>query len=245
MKHTLWEGGVRGNGFLWSPRLHKSGYVSNHMMQVIDWLPTLLHAAGYEVSKLPRDLDGVDQWGVLSDNTEPVRTEILHNIDGKLQGLRVHDMKIITGETEGTGWYPPEQITEDQEVNITHTSHLFHTDLSAVLQELGRRPHEGDPVSIKCGPKPSNASKACKSDKAPCLFNVTSDPCEYFNLADRYPSLVQSLSDRLAFYNKTAVPPRNKKDDPAGWPINNDLAWKPWLNLTADDLAELARKPRL
>ena len=243
MKHTLWEGGVRGSGFLWSPRLNQSGYVSNRMMQVIDWLPTLLHAAGYDVSKLPKDLDGVDQWDVLSDNTEAVRTEILHNTDGNLQGLRVNEMKIIRGETENPGWYPPENFTVNRDIYAYEApADHFQSELLTVLQSLGRKPHRGNPVEIQCGPKPSNASKACQSDKYPCLFNITRDPCEYYNLAEQYPLVLQSLVDRLAFYQKSAVPPRNKPADPAGYPINNDLAWKPWLNLTAEDRADLARK---
>lgn len=43
-------------------------------VQVLDWLPTLLSAAGYDVSKLPADLSGVDQWKALSARQHSVRT---------------------------------------------------------------------------------------------------------------------------------------------------------------------------
>ncbi len=46
VKDTLWEGGVRGSGFVWSPLLKKSSRVSRQMMNVQDWLPTLYSAAG-------------------------------------------------------------------------------------------------------------------------------------------------------------------------------------------------------
>ena len=46
VKDTLWEGGVRGAGFLWSPLLKKKSRASNQMMNVQDWLPTLYTAAG-------------------------------------------------------------------------------------------------------------------------------------------------------------------------------------------------------
>ena len=46
LKVTQWEGGVRGVGFLHSPLLQKSGYVSEQMMHVTDWVPTLYTAAG-------------------------------------------------------------------------------------------------------------------------------------------------------------------------------------------------------
>ena len=48
VKATLWEGGTRGAGFVWSPLLQKRRYVSNHMMHVTDFLPTLLSVAGLD-----------------------------------------------------------------------------------------------------------------------------------------------------------------------------------------------------
>ena len=68
MKLYNWEGGVRGAGFLWSPLLKKSGYVSEHMMQIFDWLPTLLSISGYDMTTLPESLDGMDMWHALNVN---------------------------------------------------------------------------------------------------------------------------------------------------------------------------------
>ncbi len=48
VKHTLWEGGVRGAGLIWSPLIKKKSRVSNQMMNIQDWLPTLYSAAGIE-----------------------------------------------------------------------------------------------------------------------------------------------------------------------------------------------------
>lgn len=46
VKNTLWEGGVRGAAFIFSPSLSKINRVSNQTMHIVDWLPTLYHAAG-------------------------------------------------------------------------------------------------------------------------------------------------------------------------------------------------------
>lgn len=45
-KDTLWEGGVRGSAMIWSPLLQYTSRVSDQLMTIIDWLPTLFAAAG-------------------------------------------------------------------------------------------------------------------------------------------------------------------------------------------------------
>merc|ERR1712039_467154 len=45
-----------------------------------------------------------------------------------------------------------------------------------------------------------------------CLFNVTGDPCEYHNLASKYPDIVTKLQTRLAEYQATAVEPVRTED---------------------------------
>lgn len=45
-KGTLWEGGTRGSAFIWSPLLNQNRRVSDQMLHITDWLPTLYSAAG-------------------------------------------------------------------------------------------------------------------------------------------------------------------------------------------------------
>ncbi|KAH9379910.1 hypothetical protein HPB48_000994 [Haemaphysalis longicornis] len=46
IKSTVWEGSVRVPAFVWSPRLVKSQRVSQQLMHISDWLPTLFSLAG-------------------------------------------------------------------------------------------------------------------------------------------------------------------------------------------------------
>lgn len=46
VKNTLWEGGVRGASFLWSPLLSQSQRVATQRMHITDWLPSLYFIAG-------------------------------------------------------------------------------------------------------------------------------------------------------------------------------------------------------
>lgn len=45
-KASLWEGGVRTPAVIWSPLIEQPSRVSDELMHMSDWLPTLLAAAG-------------------------------------------------------------------------------------------------------------------------------------------------------------------------------------------------------
>ena len=83
-------------------------------------------------------------------------------------------------------------------------------------------------AEILCGPVPDDAPESCHPDKAPCLFNIKNDPCEYYNLADKEPDNLQYLMRRLAVHNATAVPPRNEQPDPNANPANFGGVWSSW-----------------
>ncbi len=150
-------------------------------------------------------------------------------------------MKLIYGANEGghfSGWIAPEQASSNYEAaNIGDSEtpdHLFRTErLESILRDLGRKPTaQPHAAVIHCGKKPQNASTNCQVGKAPCLFNITSDPCEYNNLAHQMPQIVAMLEARLSKYEATMVKPRNKPEDPAGDPKLWGGVWTPWVNLT-------------
>ncbi|GFO38158.1 arylsulfatase j-like [Plakobranchus ocellatus] len=116
MKRTMWEGGVRAVGVLHSPLLQRQGYISNKMLHVCDWLPTLITAAGGQhLLENDTSLDGVDAWEMLNTDGKAVRSEILHNIDPlhKNSALRMGDYKLLVGKESKSSWYPPYQLSKD------------------------------------------------------------------------------------------------------------------------------------
>jgi arylsulfatase A-like enzyme len=69
-------------------------------MHVTDWLPTLLSAAGGNLSELASNLDGVDQWSSISTNQTSPRKQVIINIDEvtKTAAIRDGEWKLVIGE---------------------------------------------------------------------------------------------------------------------------------------------------
>ena len=208
--------------------LQKAGSVSSAMIHVTDWLPTILHAAGFDITKLPKNLDGHDMWKALVDGMEGTRDEILHNIEplDHRFAIRVKNMKLISGlfYKNYDGWYPPEQAE-----NEANQGQNLHSDLVKILQKYGPVVNDPHPVVVEC--KRTNSSKHCDPVSKPCLFDISKDPCEYNNIADEYPQMVEQLLERVKAYNATAVPFRGKPEDPKGLPLYHNGAWDPWIKL--------------
>eukprot|EP00494_Astrolonche_serrata_P030097 UN30364 len=103
-KGSLYEGGVRGLGFIYSATLQPS--VRTELMHVTDWYPTLTHlAGGYQGNLEGTVVDGYDQTDMIWNNRPSSRTEIVHNLDpihcetreNVCGAIRKGDFKLIVG----------------------------------------------------------------------------------------------------------------------------------------------------
>uniref|UniRef100_A0A0B7ANH2 Sulfatase N-terminal domain-containing protein n=1 Tax=Arion vulgaris TaxID=1028688 RepID=A0A0B7ANH2_9EUPU len=105
---------------------------------------------------------------------------------------------------------------------------IFKSELEEVRKSsMGRT--GGVPVKVECGQKPANASINCNTTVSPCLYHIPTDPCEYNNVAQKYPQVVTQMLTRLKYYVSTMVPPGNKPYDDRGNPRHHQGGWVPWL----------------
>eukprot|EP00035_Acanthoeca_spectabilis_P010021 m.176584 g.176584 ORF g.176584 m.176584 type:complete len:527 (-) comp14903_c0_seq4:1937-3517(-) len=85
-KGSLWQGGVRGVGFVCGGDLASFGFgnlprLSHVLIHVSDWNPTLCEFAGGCPMPSAQPLDGVSAWGALtSGGNMSNRTEIVHDL---------------------------------------------------------------------------------------------------------------------------------------------------------------------
>ncbi|XP_070389378.1 arylsulfatase B-like [Dermacentor albipictus] len=230
-KGTLWEGGVRATAFLWTPRLLRQRRVSQHLMHITDWLPTLFAAAGGNVNHLG-PLDGLNMWQALNYGKASPRTEILLNIDAE-QGnaaLRYGKFKVLVGSLNNLDqrYQTPGESRPYRDLDVL----LRRSRAAAVLRRLyGRDVFKRDDcwrrkATLRCG---RVANSSFVSGRTLYLFDIDEDPCELHDLSRERPQIVSMLLEKLAAYNKTVVQPVNSTIDPEGYPENHDGVWAPWI----------------
>ncbi|CAN7998706.1 unnamed protein product, partial [Ixodes hexagonus] len=187
-KSTLWEGGIRGPAFVWSPLLSKMGRLSNQMMHITDWLPTLYSAAGGNVSTLG-DIDGKDMWDALSEDLPSPRREILVNIDPLLNNSALIDgrRKIVLGTAHEGRFDRREKApggTRPEE-GLDHM--MFASRTGMVLKEfygvsrLAVRTNWRNETVVNCRKHAPRDNFEVASP--PYYFDLEKDPCELDNLA--------------------------------------------------------------
>lgn len=88
----------------------------------------------------------------------------------------------------------------------------------------------GNPnARIKCGRRPKKVPHCGGRRYKPCLFNLRDDPCEYFDMSEKFPIIYEIMLRRLNEYRKKMVRPRMMTyRDPAANPKNRNGVWLPW-----------------
>ncbi|XP_043286071.1 arylsulfatase B isoform X2 [Venturia canescens] len=234
VKNTLWEGGVRGVGVVWSPKIGQPGRVSNQLFHITDWLPTLLSAAEEPEETISStissmNLDGMNLWKALKDDATSPRQSVLHNIDDAFHNAAItkNGWKLLRGITYSGAW---DRWYESSEANYTYvevdviesTAGRSLTSAGSILTPEIIRKLRFD-ATLNCeAPKIRNV---CRPTEEDCLFNVSLDPCEFNNVAKENPEMVRLLGEELKKWNATAIKPSNKPLDPKGNPKLWNYTW--------------------
>nr|CAD7396197.1 unnamed protein product [Timema poppensis] len=234
VKTTPWEGGIRTVAAVWSPALNRSSRVSNQLMHITDWLPTLYSAVGGDVSELG-DIDGMDMWEAISKDNASPRQELLVNIDD-YEALRLGEYKYISGSSllgflddwfgdsgysEHNQLYNATVITSSLAGQALNSSQHWPLDVSALRHA----------ATVHCEMRNQHSSP-CWPLITPCIFNVVSDPCETKNIYSR--GLAMRFEQQLQRYRSTIVPRNNKPSDKRADPKLWNNTWSSWADNDLD-----------
>ena len=131
--------------------------------------------------------DGVDNWAVFSRGSPSNRDEMIHVTQAagsvlEAEAIRVGPLKLL--------WHPA-----GTDCSVTHAGWY-----PPPLQKW-----DYASFTVKCEEPPATAFECTAA--APCLFNISADPCEHRNLALAMPRAVETLKARLSQYRATAVLP--------------------------------------
>ena len=241
----MWEGGVRGVGFVTGFGLSPAvrGTTSSALLHVSDWVPTLVTGvAGLAVHSPPHapPVDGVDAWAAISQGRPSSRKEILLNL--------CPDFAVLAGAQVKYGW---------QQSAIRHGEMKLIWGLPgdedrpqckapgckngwqlppALDNSSWPAPDAPEPAVFSPGVWVRTRSPAavrpalliCRLQ----LFNLTSDIAERVNLAEEQPELVTFLQRRISAYNASHVWQANQFNpplDPRSNPEHFRGVWSPWL----------------
>jgi len=109
-KGTLFEGGIKVDSFIYSPKLQNPGTIYSGLMHVSDWFPTMLALASisYEPDE-DHTLDGVNQVAGWQDIASAPRSSMLYNM---YLALTDYDFDI---------WYNGSFAVRDNRFKLMHT----------------------------------------------------------------------------------------------------------------------------
>lgn len=218
-KWSLWEGGVRGVGFVAGPLIMRPGTVSRELIHISDWLPTLVALAGGSTNPT-KPLDGFNVWNTISKGLASPRLELLHNIDPLY-----NDIAPCPGRKN--------KLTLAQmDSGNSRAFSGFNVSIHAAIRFSNWKLLTGYPGCDIWFPRPD--SNSCTSSfpevgplKPVMLFDIEEDPEERNEVSAKFPAVVDFLLSRLNIYQKTALPVNFPSDDPKCDP-GPDGAWGPW-----------------
>ncbi|KAK9731198.1 Sulfatase [Popillia japonica] len=240
LKGTLWEGGVRSPSFISSQLFLQKGRVSNDLIHVTDWFPTLLSAANGDVSFLDLDIDGTDIWSSLVYNFDTTRRSTLLNIDEKNRNaaLILSNFKLIVGSTKNGTYdsYYGETGEENLEPVVYNTTAIAKSPAAKAIDKVSYSPTSEfeymslrELATLRCLDPSVKRTECDLSDGGICLFNLTKDPCEEDNMVNFLPSLVRQMKRKMVVYREGLVEWQERNlDIENSDPKLHHYTWNPW-----------------
>lgn len=217
--------------------------VSNALIHVSDWLPTLAEVAGIEIPKTFKNtMDGMSMWNTLSRNKPSPRESVVHNVDpiSGYSSYMYKGWKRVNGTVNPDLDYWFGELPADENSNAgSYIKELRNSPAWRSIdkhrkQSLTDRSIESlrSKAQINCGERLRNETIfPCDPRKNPCWFYIPLDPCERFNIVI-VPRLINQAMESFwtSIWKTTLRSPLNQPPDPKSDPALNNFEWTNWLD---------------
>lgn len=128
------------------------------------------------------------------------------------------------GPSGRSGGLPPLNLLVPKIASSSAAKAMAYSGIRLNLTRMGEMQQAAE---ITCD-QSSSKKIPCNAYNTPCLFNVEEDPCELYNVADRYPNIVDRLKFLIDEQNRTALPPLKRLAHPEAFPRNHGNVWTTW-----------------
>uniref|UniRef100_A0A336LJN2 CSON003706 protein n=1 Tax=Culicoides sonorensis TaxID=179676 RepID=A0A336LJN2_CULSO len=235
-KNSPWEGGTRTPAVIYSPLIQKSRRVSYDLFHITDWLPTLLSAAGISIDRLSkRKIDGINQWPSLTYGVPGRRREALLNINPieGWSGLIKDDWKLVnkSNQPKTDIWLSKLNYESQFPDDVSYAEYVVSSDTNVAIGNHLRESQIVDMLKhnrVNCEVPPNKQTNRYHCDlskKSYCLFNIRRDPCEFYDISDKYPKQLSRMFSTLNQFSNSMVPSLYKPTDPNCNPLYYNDTW--------------------
>ncbi|XP_055692901.1 arylsulfatase B-like [Lutzomyia longipalpis] len=240
-KDSPWEGAVRGVALAWSTDFEERHYVSDNLLHITDWYPTLTKLGG-STCYTDNIIDGIDIWATLSCNNPSTRTEMVNNIDpvDNYVSYQYNEYKYIVGTTWGGSYdtWLGNMPYEDDPQSSNYAQLVMQSDAWLALNPYASTTLTAtDVLNIRADTEIvcQGQGVSCNPQQGPCLFRIYEDPCEENNLASdpAYSAIKTTIESRLGSIMSTMVQPNNVHTDRNANPAFHNYIWTWWLDDTS------------
>lgn len=211
-------------------------------MHATDWFPTLASAAGIKIPHdLSKQLDGMDMWQHLSQNQaeKPRRLpHVLDDIFGYSAYTNDH-WKYVNGSSfagQYDTWLGDLDFEEEDPLTAFYAQEVLGSTVNDILNNrqlsINHLEKLRKQATLRC---PANSEEwlrepyICEPLKAACIFDLSIDPCERYNLASIYPEKLKELEAELMSYMSGLIPSARVPfaDDRCDPALHNGM-WQWW-----------------
>jgi len=207
-KGTLWEGGTRGVAFIHSPLMPENGTVSNGLLHITDWAPTIASLAGVDDEDIDEfKLDGINQKDFILYGKPSKRNEFVYNIKTSpfKAGFRMGDYKLLWGEHAKGNWYTVNDKSRARKFKNKINWEAIQIKLMNNQNLVDLEENEWDLDDEKGTPSenPVEDFDELSKDQPAQLFDIIEDPEERNNIADENPEIVKLMKRKLRDASRT------------------------------------------